>query len=71
LPFEVLACIKLNLIALQWPIWRYPFGSGGNLVKIMSPNYLFLAYKTYFEFKADFIYRPINYEISFMWKTYY
>lgn len=57
-------------MALQCPMWRYPFGSGGNLVKTISPNYLFLAYRTYFELRADFIYLPINSEISLMWKTY-
>jgi hypothetical protein len=37
LPFDSCAIIKSNLIALACPICKYPFGSGGNLVKISCP----------------------------------
>ena len=36
---------------------------------MISPNSLFLASKTSFEFNADFISRPISSEMSLMWKT--
>ncbi len=58
-------------MALQCPIWRYPFGSGGNLVRIISPNYLFLASRTYLLFNADFISLPISSDISLMWNAGY
>lgn len=62
--------MKLKRMALQWPMWRYPLGSGGNLVKTISPNYLFLASRAYLLLRADFIYLPISYEMSLMWNTY-
>lgn len=50
-------------------MWRYPFGSGGNLVKTIGPNSWFLASRISFVFKADFISRPISSEMSLIWKT--
>lgn len=71
MPPETFACMKLNLIALQWPICRYPLGSGGNRVRIPCPNLYYLHLRFYLLFTAEFISLPISSEMSFIWNYFY